>query len=162
MKMFIFLIVSAFLAAGCRPAGQTDQDFILKISAAEYRLAGRYFTPDINQAESSLRSYLAETEGIVPADEASEVRHMLYSGRALALARLEFLLASKGQHIADLRNAVLVFRKATPSNAKLTDQRLAIALTGIVEGDIGQVGWLGNFEKLAADALKFIEPTRQP
>ena len=76
----------------------------------------------------------------VPEDD--DAKKTFYFGKAVALARLEFLIASKGERPVDLRRAISVLRRANPTYEKLPARNMAEVLIEIVRGDIQLVPWL--------------------
>jgi len=153
----IIFLALIFMPA-CRRETSLKDLAITRVFLTENRLLDGYFTTDIDQAQKSLNTYLVELARIdVPNDD--DAKKMFYFGQAVALARLEFLIASKGEHLVDLHGAISALRLSNSSYGKLTERKMAEELIEIVRGDVGAVPWLKNFDALSLEALTKVGQT---
>ena len=147
----IMFLVFALLP-GCNRQVSSKETAITRIFLADKRLLDGYFSTDINRARKSLNAYLGEL-AMIDVPENDDARKMFYFGKAVALARLEFLIASKGERPVNLRWAISVLRRANTSYEKLTERKMAEVLIEIVRGDIRSVSWLKDFDAISSDAF---------
>jgi len=148
--IIIFLIFA--LLPGCNRQTSPKEIAITKIFLAEKRLLEGYFSADINRAQKSLNAYLGEL-AVIDVSEEDDAKKTYYFGRAVALARLEFLIASRGKRPVDLRWAISVLRNANRTYEKLPERKMAELLIEIVRGDIQSVPWLKDFDAISSEAF---------
>jgi hypothetical protein len=117
-------------------SGSVKEDTIIRKENEFYDI---YYTGDANRALAALREYVAYLSRYE--DDAS-VRRVCYSGKAMALARIEVLRGYRGSHSMDLGPAIVAFRAFDESVPKLNDAEISRALLTIVaKDDKGRVPW---------------------
>jgi hypothetical protein len=157
MKTQWLLILAVLGVIGCRPAMDKEKVLNGRLLEIEYRMQAQYLTKGPGEARAALEKYLSEVAEIRLATDDTDAIEVFHRNRALAMARLEFLIASQEGRVPDLRGAILEMRKVCEEYAALSNEKLGGNLVYIIKGDAQAVSWLHDFDALSSRAMAAIK-----
>lgn len=151
MNKHISLFFIFLLLLGCsRTNGVRDSDLIASVLVAEAKLSKAYFSGDRDLAEAGLHEYIRLIDSIVAAHKLTPaVERTVFSGRSLALARLEILIAGKENRPVDLDIPIRDWRRfALIDGERPDDAQIRNILISTIRLDVPQAPWLANYEDI--------------
>lgn len=148
----LFAVLLCSLMAGCSGEEKSNDSILIdRIKIAEANCYSVYFSSgNRDAAEGNLRKYLRFLDDASTNNKMTPVAEkVLYSGRALALARLELLLAQKQKRPIYLAPAILEWRKYMAFNGEHHDDgQIKNFLVSFLRSDVPKAPWLSDYDDI--------------
>ena len=154
LRFILALLLGVFVLGCAKKNGNEESVYISRILFSEAKLSKAYFSSgNRDVAEAGLRDYLNFLD-VISADRKMTPAEAkaFHSGKSLALARLNILLAQKDSRPIDLEDAVREWRTAALLDGEnLDDSQIRFLLVNSIRQDEKDAPWLFDYDQMVKD-----------